>query len=165
MNEEKEIKLSIYKPTIFIIIGVTFNIIFASIFSILLVTVVLTIPTIVFNALLLIPRVNTKRYWAAWKIIPIVLSFLLTFIVFAGIIVSANYMIDLINDFIQMIDKFILFWNDYWPNDWSIASDSIKAAEIILNWSFFSVAIVGNALILFGWYKERPIGTIGEVEK
>ena len=77
--------INTYKPNILIITGSIFNIIFASLFSVIPFAVVLTIPTIVFNALLLIPRTDNKKYWAVWRIVPIILSFILALIVFLSI--------------------------------------------------------------------------------
>lgn len=164
-NSEEEIVLSYYRPTIFIIIGAVFNIIFASIFSILLVTIILTIPTIVFNALLLVPRVNIKRYWAIWKIVPVVLSFTLAFIIFAGIFFGATFAVEILDNIIDFIDKYILFWHSYWP-DFDLATTSgFNAFKIILNWSFIGVAVVGNLLILLGWYKEKELGVLQPLPK
>ncbi len=163
-NNSDEVTLNLYKPTIFIIIGATFNIVFASLFSIFLVTVIITIPTVVFNALLFIPRVNTKRYWAAWRIVPVVLSFTLAFIIFAGFFFGASYAIRIIDDLINFIDKYILFWTEYWPDDLLSSSEKLQFWKVLFNASFLTVACVGNVLILIGWYKAKPIGEIKKPE-
>ena len=71
LNTKKVIS---YRPNFFIIIGASINIFFASIFSVLLITVVITIPTIVFNAMLFHPKISNKRYIGVTRIIPVLLS-------------------------------------------------------------------------------------------
>lgn len=166
MKETKDTKtLNAYSPSIFIIIGASFNILFASLFSILLVTVVITIPTIVFNALLFVPRVNTKRYWAVWKIVPIVLSFFLAFIIFAGILIGAEWIINIIEQIFEFVDKFILFWHDYFEPEFISSSEKLELIKIIFNSLFLFIALTGNVLILLGWYKAKPIGEVQKIDK
>lgn len=164
-ESKEEIVLNYYSPTIFIIVGSIFNIIFASLFSILLVTVILTIPTIVFNALLLIPRVRTKRYWAIWKIVPITLSFIISLIVFAGVLFGATFAVQILDSIIDFIDKYILFWHSYWPNFDLETLSGFTIFKVIINWSFLVVATTGNTLILIGWYKEKKLGVLQPLPK
>lgn len=159
VSSDKEI-LYTYTPNFLIIVGVMFNILFASIFSVLLVTVVITIPTIVFNALLFVPRVNVKRYWAAWRIIPISLSFSLALLTFLLAIFATDGILDIYDGINNFLVK-IFFWM---PSDSRVlplvSRDLQPTITKLIKAIFILMASIGNVFVLFGWYHAKEIGII-----
>lgn len=156
-NQFEKVMLRKYKPNTFIIFGVIFNILIASVLSIFLPLVVITIPAIILNSLLLIPRVNTKRYWAVWKIIPIILSFILGFIVLIIVILVLASASSAYESFSQFIDT-IVFWDgsaNVLPA-WNSVDDIRIYAEVIL----ITASLLGNIFLILGWYNVENIGYV-----
>ncbi|BDU67571.1 MAG: hypothetical protein TYPL_2240 [Candidatus Tyloplasma litorale] len=158
-----EKKLYLYKPNFLLKLGVTFNIIFASLFSLLILTLPITIVAITLNAMILVPRVNTKRYWATWRIIPILLSFLLAFLVLVGAWFSWSFvsgMVDSFFDFLSMLS----FWKKE-PINVAAFDKMSETIQTVIGTGFIFIASIGNVLILFGWYKGKEIAIVKTREK
>ncbi len=148
-----------WSPSIFMIIGVTLNIIFCSIFSILLFTIPLTIPAIVLNALLLAPRVDTKRYHAYWKYIPVIIVFSLTTILVILFSLTVSSMEDLYNGFSDFLNT-LVFWKREAIIPMEVNADPIKD---VIEITLMVLGYSGSTFIIIGWYKKKKIGEI-EVE-
>lgn len=141
--------------------GVVMNIIFCSLLSIPIITLPITLPAIVLNAMLLIPRVDTKRYYAFWKFIPITLTMFLALLVSFIVFFSVTSLEDSLNGFLRFVDKYIIFWNDKETlSSLELAGTWLKIFEIVI----LSIGSIGSGLVLFGWYKGKEIGQL-EVEK
>lgn len=160
-EENNQIHLNKYKPNFLIIIGVFFNILFASVLSLILPLVVITIPTIVLNALLLIPTVKRKRYWAIWRIIPMLLSFVLAAVVVLSVFILLELSNDIYIAFQDFINNKIVFWTkkSVIP-DWASFNETQKITDIVL----IIFGCLGNVFIIFGWYKKKKIGYLHNEE-
>ncbi len=158
MNEvtSKEI-LYRWKPSIFIRVGATLNIVFCSILSMLVFTLPITIPAIVLNALLLFPVIDTQNKRKLLpKIIPCALTIFLASIIAIIIFLSITSIEGLLNWFINIINNYVFFWRK-------------EATVDIVDFSFWSdlaigivvgLGIGGAVLVLLGWYSKSVIGEI-----
>ncbi len=161
-NQEKNThteSLKKWSPSLFLKIGVGLSITFCAILSILIATLVITIPAIIMLSILLIPRVDTKKYHAYWKFIPVVLVIMLTAIIGAVVFFATVGLEQVANTIVDFTDKYIIFWT---KND-KLADVDITfwlgTFEIIL----FSIGCAGPVFIILGWYKGKEIGKV-EVE-
>lgn len=158
-NETNKVYLKKWTPNFMIKLGVIINIIFCSLLSIPIVTIPITVPAITLNALLLVPRIDTKRYYAFWKFIPVVLVVLLTIIVGFIVVFSVTSLENILNSFMDFINTYVLFWTKN------------KKAEINITWwleifeiILFTCGLSGSLLISFGWYKGRRIAIVEQEE-
>ncbi len=144
-----------WSPNFMIKTGVILNIIFCSILSLLIVTIPITITAIILNALLLVPRVDTKRYHAFWKYIPVALNLFLTVIVMFIVIFTVASLEGVLNSFLQFINTYILVWT---KNEVEFVNITwwLEIFEIIM----LIIGSVGSILIIFGWYRGKEIGEI-----
>lgn len=145
----------IYKPNIFIKIGATFNIVFACFFSLLGITSIITIPTIVFNSFLYFSKTANKRYWGFTRIIPIILSLILSIVMFSTFFFVTHLTFRLYNGLAEFLD-ILVFWN---PENILTPLDNSEDLTNIMKAMFFIVSILGNIFILMGWYKGIEIYT------
>ncbi len=150
---DDKVALKKWKPNLLIKIGVGLNITFAALLSIPVFTLPITIPAIVMNALLLIPIVDTKRYHAYWRWIPIALVLMLTAVIVTAVVISVLA----INSLWMLFSNFmntIIFWTDlnwidrldFWLDTFAITLTAIGSS--------------GSVLIILGWYKGQKIGMI-----
>lgn len=158
-NKTKKVSLKKWTPNLMIKIGVSINIIFCALLSIPVVTLPITITAIVLNGLLLVPRVDTKRYYAIWKFIPVVLVLILTLIVGFIVIFSVTSLENVLNGFVDFINTYIIFWT----KEQKVSNINITAWLEIFEIVIFTCGASGSTLIILGWYKGREIGVI-EVE-
>ncbi len=145
-----------WTPSFMLKIGVTINIAFCALLSIPIFTLPLTIPAIVLNALLLVPRVDTKRYHAVWKYVPIALTLFLVAIVWFIVFFSVAALEGLLNDFVTFINTYVIFWTKNGINENIEISAWLEVFEIIL----LSVGTSGSIFIIFGWYWGKEIGEV-----
>ncbi len=148
-------------PNFLIKIGVILNIIFCSIMSLILPLVIITIPAIALNGLLLVPRVDTKRYYAVWRIIPIFLVLLLTTIILLSFFFLITFAVEAYSTFAEFIDKYIIFWR---------RSPVMPSADVG-TWFEITMGVIGglgvsgSVFISLGWYKKKEIGIIEKTDK
>lgn len=143
-----------WTPSFMLKIGVILNIIFCTLLSLLVVTLPLTVPAIILNTMLLIPRVDTKRYHAHWKYIPIVLTLFLVAIIWFIVFFTVASLQSLLDSFMAFVNTYILFWT---KNERHIdISWWLRIFEITL----LSVGTSGSFFILFGWYWGKEIGEV-----
>ncbi len=156
-TKKQKISVNKYNPGVLLITGVVINIIFASIMSFLLPLVVITIPAIVLNALLLVPRIDTKRHYAYWRIIPVILILLLTTIIAVTTLLVVGGLTDFYDSFATFVDKWIIFWtsNPVFPDSTDVRFWTDVAAIILA-----VIGGTGSGLTLFGWYSKKEIGVI-----
>ncbi len=149
---DDKVALKKWKPNILIKIGVGLNVAFAALLSIPVVTLPITITAIVLNSLLLIPVVDTKRYHAYWRVVPIALNILLTLMILFIVVFSVTSLQNVLDGFIEMIDKYVIFWKKM---DGTIDISSwLSIFEIVL----LSIGCSGSVLIILGWYRGDKIG-------
>lgn len=151
--ENIEVNLKRYRPNIFIKIGASLNIIFASLFSVLGVTSFITIPAIVFNSFLFSTRISEKRYWGTIRILPMVLSFIIGILMIVIIFFASDLIIRMYNTIINMAND-LIFWKS---NDSFKTKDPYDQIFLWLKILFVVVSLLGNFFILIGWYKGKSI--------
>ncbi len=151
-------KVVSYRPNFLIIIGAILNIIFASFFSVLLITVVITIPTIVFNAMLFNPRISNKRYIGITRIIPVILSLAISiFVLFISVFGTAA-ILTIYNGVADVVNT-VAFWEDGNVIKEFQNEDQVETWTRIL---FLIFAFGGNVFILIGWYKGKTLIEIND---
>ncbi len=155
-KKENTITLSKWTPGMFITIGAILNIIFCSILAIIFPLALITIPAIVLNALLLIPRVDTRRYHAYWRVIPVVLTLILTTIIALAIFFVVTGLAIAYDAFANLIDL-LAFWtkNPVIP-DSSTWTWWLDITLII----FTACGVTGSVFISIGWYRKKELGQI-----
>lgn len=151
--------LNRYTPGLFVKLGVGLNIAFCAILSIPIVTLPLTIPAIVLNAILLVPYVDVKRRFSIIKWIAMILTVFLTAIVSFIVFFSVTSLEGLLNGFMDFIDQYVIFWTRK-----DVIRDTditfwLKTFEII----FVAIGVSGSVFLILGRYKPRKIGMV-EVE-
>lgn len=148
--ENKTVTLKKYKPNIFIKIGATLNIIFASLFSVIGFTSFITIPAIVFNAFLFQTKVSEKKYWGTVRIIPIILSFIIGLLMILIIFFSSEFLFRMYNAIVDSINVAM-----FWTNNKLSHQDKDFNIFLWLKILFVVVSLLGNSFILIGWYKGK----------
>ncbi len=148
-----------WSPSWFIMIGSIINIVFCSIVSIVLPLVVITIPAIVLNAMLLVPRVDTKRYHAWWRFIPIALVLLLTTIIILTVFFLITGTEKLYTSFAELIETLI-----FWTKKEVMPEYSTWWLDIVLI-TIGTAGVTGNIFITLGWYKKKTIGLVEVANK
>lgn len=154
-------QLSKWTPSLLLKIGVIINIVFCSIMSILLPLVIITIPAIALNGLLLVPRIDTKRYYAWWRVIPIILVLILTLIITLSIFFIVTVSIDAYNSFADFIDTYIIFWR----------RSAVMPSATAGSWFDILLAVIagigftGCTFISLGWYKKKRLAIVDVEDK
>ncbi len=143
----------IWKPGLLIKIGVGLNIVFCSILSILVVTLPITIPSIVFNALLLVPVTSDKPRNYASRLIPMLLTIILAAILAVVVLFAVTSLEGALNWFVDIINKYILFWGP---------SLKLDALDITYWLDIYMIIIlvlgsVGSAFIFIGGYNKKDL--------
>lgn len=155
------VTLSKWTPGVFITVGAILNIIFCSILAILFPLAVITIPAIVLNAMLLIPRVDTRRYHAYWRVIPVILTLILTTVVVLAIFFVVTGLATVYDSFAGFVET-VAFWTkkSFMPksDEWTWWLDMFLAI-------FTACGITGSVFISIGWYRKKELGDIAVQEK
>ncbi len=144
-----------WTPSFMLKIGVALNIAFCSLLSLLVFTLPLTVTAIILNAMLLVPRVDTKKYHAYWKFIPVVLTLLIVGIIWFIVFFTVTSLEGLLNSFVDFIDTYILFWTKK------------QSADVNITWWLWIFEAIllatgtsGSLFIVFGWYWGKEIGRV-----
>ncbi len=156
---DDKVALKKWKPNILIKVGVGLNIGFAALLSIPIVTLPITITAIVLNALLLIPVVDTRRYHAYWRWVPIALNIFLTLLILFIVVFSVTSLQNVLDGLVELIDKYVIFWKKFEKG--INITGWLKVFEIVL----LSLGCSGSVLIILGWYRGVKIGMIELTEE
>ncbi len=146
-------KVVSYRPNFLIIIGASINIIFASIFSVLLITVVITIPTIVFNAMLFHPKISNKRYIGVTRVIPVILSLGISLFLLLIAVYGSDAVLNIYNGVADFVNT-LTFWDS---NGIMSRFNNEEQINLWIKIIFIIFAFGGNLFILVGWFKGRTL--------